>query len=269
MSMLKVMSMKRRRTRRNQSNGAPKWMVTYSDMVTLILVFFILLFSMSQIDLAKFEAISESFRNRNILDFFPSAVPLDNPTEHTSSLESGKNSNEFDTPTHLPDITDRDRVTENEDNLDILLRNIEDFLDAHHLNNVITANRTERGVVLVLQESILFDSGEAEIIDSGKPFLEKIGNLLLQLPNNVNVEGHTDSRPISNFRYPSNWELSGARASSVIRYLISENEFYQERFSAIGYGETRPLVPNTSVENWSKNRRVEIVILEDYLDDEA
>lgn len=263
--------MKRRRPRRNQSGGAPKWMVTYSDMVTLILVFFILLFSISQIDLAKFEAISESFRNRNILEFFPSAVPLDNPTEHTSTLESGKQTNEFDTPTQLPDKTDRDRETDNkqEDSLDMLLANVDSFLEEHDLNDVINADRTERGVVLVLQESILFDSGEAEIIESGKPFLEKIGSLLLEIPNNVKVEGHTDSRPISNFRYPSNWELSGARASSVIRYLISQNEFAHERFSAVGYAETRPLVPNTSAANWSKNRRVEIVILEESADDDT
>src|SRR5690625_858919 len=103
----RVISMKRRRVRRSQSSGAPKWMVTYSDMVTLILVFFILLFSMSQIDLAKFEAISESFRNRNILEFFPSSVPLDNPTEHTSTLERGNRTNVFDTPTQIPDDNDR------------------------------------------------------------------------------------------------------------------------------------------------------------------
>lgn len=260
--------MKRRRARRSQPSGAPKWMVTYSDMVTLILVFFILLFSMSQIDLAKFEAISESFRNRNILEFFPSAVPMDNPTEHTSNLESGKNTNEFDTPTQLPDFTDKDRETEQDDSLDVLLADVEKFLNENALHDVITANRTDRGVVLVLQESILFDSGEAEIIESGKPFLDKIGTMLSELPNNVKVEGHTDSRPISNFRYPSNWELSGSRASSVIRHLITENEFSHARFSAVGYAETRPLVPNTSATNWSKNRRVEIVILEEFLDDE-
>lgn len=81
--------MKRRREKK-QEPGAPKWMVTYSDMVTLILVFFILLFSMSQIDSVKFEAVSESFKNRMIFDFFPSAVPMDNPTESTSHQESGK-----------------------------------------------------------------------------------------------------------------------------------------------------------------------------------
>src|SRR5699024_11543763 len=117
-------------------------------------------------------------------------------------------------------------------------------------------------------ESILFHSGEAQILDSGKPFLHKIGTLLNEIPNAVKVEGHADSRPISSYRYPSNWELSGARASSVIRYLIAENDFDEERFSYVGYGDTKPVVPNNSSENLSKNRRVEIVILEDNRDEE-
>lgn len=246
-----------RRRKRKKDSGAPKWMVTYSDMVTLILVFFILLFSMSQVDLAKFEAISESFRNRMIFDFFPSPVPMEHPTESPSHSTDGSDSNDFELP-------ERNVTTEDEeDSLQNLMTDINQFLDEHALNDVITANRTERGVVLVLQESILFNSGEAEILDSGKPFLEKIGTLLVELPNHVKVEGHTDSRPISNYRYPSNWELSGARASSVIRYLIKENDFVDDRFSAVGYADTRPAVPNTNITNWSKNRRVEIVILED------
>src|SRR5690625_4216576 len=163
--------MKRREIRKRKDTGAPKWMVTYSDMVTLILVFFILLFSMSQVDLVKFEAISESFRNRMIFDFFPSPVPMENPTENTSHLKSGKDSNEFDTPTHLPNRTDKDDQEDEEDSLNILMEDIEYFLDENELNNVITANRTERGVVLVLQESVLFNSGEAKILPSGEPFL--------------------------------------------------------------------------------------------------
>lgn len=258
--------MNRRRSRRNDDSGAPKWMVTYSDMVTLILVFFILLFSMSQIDSVKFEAISESFRNRMIFDFFPSAIPMDNPTESTSHMESGKNTNEFKSPTDLPDRSNKDN---DEDSLDALLQNVDDFLDENDLNNVISANRTERGVVLVLQDSILFDPGEAEILDTGKPFLTKIGTLLSEISNHVKVEGHTDSRPMNSYRYPSNWELSGARASSVIRYLIDENHFDESRFSLAGYGETRPIKPNDNPENMQENRRVEIVILnEEYEGDE-
>lgn len=256
--------MKRRNAGNGKGSGAPKWMVTYSDMVTLILVFFILLFSMSQINMVKFDAISESFKNRMIFDFYPSPVPMDNPTENTSDQESGKNSNEFEDPTQLENINDRDDKADEEkdDSLDELMKNVNQYLDNNNLNNVISASRTERGVVLVLQENILFDSGEAEILNTGKPFMDKIGELLIKIPNPVKVEGHTDNRPISNIRFPSNWELSGARASSVIRYLISENNFDESRFSYAGYGDTRPMAPNTSKANWSKNRRVEMVILE-------
>jgi len=256
--------MKRRKTKRIRKSGAPKWMVTYSDMVTLILVFFILLFSMSQIDTIKFDAISESFRNRMILDFFPSAVPMNNPSESSSHNETGKNSNEFDATSDFPnrDELDQDEI-EKDDSLNMLIEDVEHFLDKHELNNVISANRTERGVVLVLQESILFDPGEADILDSGKPFLIKIGELLEAVPNHVKVEGHTDSTPMESYRYPSNWELSGARASSVIRFLVAEYDFNMARFSLAGFGETQPIEPNDSSENMRKNRRVEIVILDD------
>lgn len=255
----------RNRNKKDKQNGAPKWMVTYSDMITLILVFFILLFSMSQIDLVKFEAISESFRNRMVFDFSPSPVPMENPTENTSDLESGKESNEFSTPTQLPNVNDRDKEDtvedEKEDTLSNLIEDVEEFLDEEELHNVITANRTERGVVLVMQESILFDSGEAVILETGEPFLKKIGKLLSEIPNNVKVEGHTDSVPMSSYRYPSNWELSGARASSVIRYLLNEYSVDPARFSLAGFGETEPVKSNDSKGNRQKNRRVEIVIL--------
>lgn len=255
--------MKRRRIRNSNRSGAPKWMVTYSDLVTLILVFFVLLFSISQVDMVKFDAISESFRNRMIFDFYPSPVPMENPTEHTSDEESGQNSNEFENPTQLENVNDRDdQADEEQDSLDELMEQVNQYLHNHNLNDVIAASRTDRGVILVLQESVLFDTGEADILDSGKPFLDKIGQLLRNLPNHVKVEGHTDDRPISSYKYPSNWELSGARASSVIRYLIDENDFDVSRFSSVGYGETRPIEPNTSESNWSQNRRVEMVILE-------
>lgn len=249
--------MKRRNRRKvNKNLGAPRWMVTFSDMVTLILVFFILLFSMSQIDQVKFEAVSESFRNRMILDFFPSTVPNNHPSERMNNQQNGTDFHDF---LH-PSKKDKDKEV---DALASLMNDVEDFLGENALSSIVTAQRTERGVILVLQERVLFDSGEAEIVKAGEPFLNKIGELLENIPNHVKVEGHTDSRPISNYRYPSNWELSGARAGSVIRYLINEHDLDEKRFSVAGYGDTKPVAPNDSVVNWSKNRRVEIVILED------
>ncbi|BAC14180.1 flagellar motor aparatus [Oceanobacillus iheyensis HTE831] len=249
--------MKRRSIRHQSKKGAPKWMVTYSDMITLILVFFILLFSMSQIDQTKFDQVTESFQNRMILDFLPSAVPLENPTEST-----GENSEDGKIDEIEPIYLANEEEEKSTDELDELMMNVSQYLEENNLKDVITANRNERGVVLVLQEKILFESGEAEILEEAGPFLNHIGTLLSELDNQVNVEGHTDSRPISNYRYPSNWELSGARASSVVRYFIEAESLHMSRFSTVGYADTVPLEPNSNEANMSKNRRVEIIILD-------
>jgi chemotaxis protein MotB len=229
--------MKFTRKHRQAPKGAPRWMVTFSDLVTLVLVFFILLFSMSQIDLIKFQALADSMRDKQFLDFYPSIVPLEG---------QGK--------------SEQEENNDSSQSLDELLEEVQAYLDDNGLNNIIVANRTERGVVLVLQEQALFQSGEAEILNESNAFLDKVGALLGEMPNLVKVEGHTDNRPITTERYPSNWELSAARAGSVIRYLIENFSLDSTRFIAVGYGETRPIVPNNSEENWQKNRRVEIVI---------
>lgn len=259
--------MKPRERRKKGNKGAPRWMVTYSDMVTLILVFFILLFSMSQIDAAKFEAISESFRNRMIFDFSPSPVPMENPSENISTEDDGKTTEEFELPEkEKEDDSEKDTdsdIGQIEDSLSNLMEEVEGYLDEHDLNNVVSATRTKRGVELVLQDSILFNSGEAEILPSALPFLTKVGDLLSQVTNDIKVEGHTDDVPMSSFQYPSNWELSGARASSVVRFFVEENNLEEERFSITGFSDTKPLVPNDSASNRNKNRRVEIVIIDE------
>ncbi|MGD6833394.1 flagellar motor protein MotS [Sutcliffiella halmapala] len=238
-----------RKRKSSKAPGAPLWMVTFSDLFMLVLVFFILLFSMSQIDLVKFKAVAESFKETNILDYYPSAVPFDHPTDFTVETESTNNKEE-----------DQTNPQESEQNLEELLYEVQKFLNENDLEDVVLANRTERGIVLVLEEKVLYETAEARILPTAYPFLDKVGTLLTKIPNLVKVEGHTDNRPISTEKFPSNWELSAARASSVIRYLVAEHDLDSERFVAVGYGDTRPIVPNTSSENFQKNRRVEIVI---------
>jgi chemotaxis protein MotB len=218
---------------------------------------------MSQINLVKFEAVAESFRNRMIFDFNPSPIENTHPTEQSKIQENGEKNNEFEVPLEDPENIAEKQNAENElENLEELKHDVDQYLEENPLNDIISANQTERGVVLVLEEQLLFETSRAEILDSAKPFLTKVGTLLKNIPNFVKVEGHTDNRQISTYRYPSNWELSGARASSVIRYLLSNtDQLDPKRFTAVAYGETRPVVPNDSEENWSKNRRVEIVIL--------
>jgi len=253
----------RRRMRKKENSGAPKWMVTYSDMVTLVLVFFILLFSMSQIDLHKFESITQSFQSRAVLDFLPSTVPADD--EFPSNNGTGGSGVIADDEKEEPNLEDLMEYLEDwEKKAEVnnrLYTDVQDFLHTEELGDVISATQTDEGVILVLQDNILFDPGKAEILDSGRDFLNKVAHLINDITNIVRVEGHTDNRPMSSYRYPSNWELSGARAGSVVRYLIEEHGIDEERFLIAGYGETRPVAPNDTAENQSKNRRVEIVIL--------
>ncbi|RPF55329.1 flagellar motor protein MotS [Aquisalibacillus elongatus] len=251
---------------------APLWMVTYSDMVTLILVFFILLFSMSQIDAEKLKTVTESYQQRVIFDYYPAAIPLDqasnvenNEDESKNPLgeEDGNEDEEQDMNDILDQLEQDPTIDQEPDQLDRLLNEIENYLEREGLSEVITANRTDRGIVLVLQESLLFESGQAEILEGAMPFLDKVGTLLANIPNFVKVEGHTDSVPMSSYRYPSNWELSGSRASSVVRYLSEETGLDPIRFQIAGYADTRPIASNENEEDRQKNRRVEIIIMED------
>lgn len=244
---------------KSEKNGAPSWLVTYSDLITLILVFFILLFSMSQVDLHKFEALSKSLKSRSIIDFYPSSVPIEQSSDQIVEENDGNKDEKEDSTT-------QEGVGKG-DSLDQLLEEVNGYINETGLTNVVVATRTERGIVLVLPEQIIFETGDAEILDEAVPFLERVSSLLKRIPNVIKVEGHTDNRPIHNDKYPSNWELSTARASSVIRYFIDTQKIDPTRFIATGYSDTRPLVPNDGPENWKKNRRVEIVIMDPAYDD--
>ncbi|RSL34253.1 flagellar motor protein MotB [Salibacterium salarium] len=240
-----------KRRGKDPEKGSPRWMTTFSDIILLVLVFFVMLFSMSVIDAKKFEAIAESFSERQILEKLPSMVEIE-PGSQTSNEDSEASEMEEDEQEQEQSAEDAE--------LDRLLQEVEEYLDENELNDQISATRDDRGVVLVLQEQLLFETAEAQILSDAEPFLNKVGSLLQTLPNIVKVEGHTDNRPITTFRYPSNWELSTARASSVIRYLTDNHSLVPNRFLATGYGETRPVAPNDTEENLRENRRVVIVI---------
>lgn len=250
---------KRRRTQAPKKSQG--WMVTYTDLITLVLVFFILLFASSQVDSQRFKAIQESFRDRNIFEFFPSAIPFEHPTEQSIDLESSyKDKGQDKSKDETVDAGAKN--DQDGDQLDHLIAEVNKFIWENDLEEIIVATRVEQGVVLVLPEQILFNSAQADILDSAIPFLNKVSELLKGLPNVVRVEGHTDILPINNYRYPSNWELSTARASSVIRYFVENHGIAENRFVAMGYSDTKPVAPNDTSENRAKNRRVEIIIMD-------
>lgn len=138
---------------------------------------------------------------------------------------------------------------------------LEDYIQDRGLESSIHLEAQERGLVVRFADQVFFDLGQAELKPEALEILANISPMLRDLPNPIRVEGHTDNLPINTARYPSNWELSTARATSVIRHLVEEENFSPFRLSAAGYGEYRSVRDNDTPENRAVNRRVDIVIM--------
>ncbi|MFW5873466.1 MAG: flagellar motor protein MotB [Bacillota bacterium] len=239
--------MARKRPEEPESEGgSPAWMTTFGDMMTLLLTFFVLLYSMSSIDVAKFEQAMGSLQG------------------HLGVLSGGKaistqqNLDRGDIGQNFTPITSR-----------ILRRamtEVEAFVEEEGVGQDVSTEMTQRGLVIRFTGQLLFDVGEANIRSNGEEVLLKISQIIKEVPNDVLVEGHTDNLPINTSDYPSNWELSTARATRVIRYFIETENIDPDRLSASGYSEYQPLRPNDTSGNRAENRRVEIVLLNpDYM----
>lgn len=216
--------------------GAPLWMTTYGDMVTLLLTFFVMLFAFSEIDKAKYDQIAESLRGA--LKGMPSV--LERPAGEISVLEPA--------PIITPEFEG-------------LYESLNELLDDKEVAGATDIYMDERGLVVSFKEKLFFDIGSAEIKPAARDLLRRVGGVLARGENQIRVEGHTCDLPIRTERFPSNWELSVGRATNVTRFLIDEAGVPPKRLAATGYAEFRPMVPNTSEENRAKNRRVDIVLL--------
>ncbi|GAW92926.1 OmpA family protein [Calderihabitans maritimus] len=228
-----------------REQGAPAWMVTYSDLMTLLLVFFVLIYSFSVLDVQKFKAFIASFPGVGVLD--KGTAPLDWEQKFAEGNTPGVEEN-------LP------RPESRLDPLVGVYALIQQYLQEKGLEEDVLATYEDRGIALDIKERILFDSGKADLKPEAKEFLDGLAGLLSKLPNQISVEGHTDNRPINTVEFPSNWELSAARASRVVRYFTEKHNLDPRKFVVVGFGEYHPVAPNDTPENQAQNRRVVIVI---------
>ena len=216
--------------------SAPFWMLTFSDMVTLLLVFFILILSYSTVELQKFKGAMSSMKGA--LGVMPE---MDNPMKKSKS-----------------DVTEK--LTTKQQFLDRKAKDLENLIIENDLENDVFIEPTTSGIRVLLGDNILFDVAKAEIKPAAFPILSGIAQSLREELADVYVEGHSDNVPIHTYRYPTNWELSQARALSVVRYLHDQGNIPYSKLAAVGHGEHRPLAPNDTPANRAKNRRVEIYI---------
>lgn len=222
-----------RRRREDEPKQGATWLATYGDMVTLLLCFFVLLYSFSSLDMAKFRQVAISLQSalRGVL---------------VGGVALGPH-----------DVLEDEREQEQ---LDEAFSEIDRYLQESGLKGAVVVQYEERGLVIRFLDTVLFDLARADLKSEALGILDKISEVLHKVPNQVAVEGHTDNLPIHTSEFPSNWWLSTARANRVVEYFISRCGLSPARLSVVGYGEYRPLVPNTSETNRAQNRRVEILI---------
>ncbi len=232
--------------------GAPEWMATYADMMTLLLCFFVLLFAMSSIDAQKFEALVQSLSGAiGVLD-----------KGSTVNLQPLINNYPNDSP---HETLDEFKQAQEMEELEGLKRELENFLSENDLQESIVLEINERGLLLRFMDKVLFDSGRADLRGEAFEVLNKVSELLNENNRNIRIEGHTDNRPISTARFPSNWELSSQRACNVLKYL-NQKFVAAERLSASAYADTKPIDTNDTNLGRQNNRRVDIIILRSTLD---
>ena len=219
------------------------WLVTYADLVTLLLVFFVLLYSLSSIKQEKFVAAISSIKaqlnSNKPITGLSDLIKIEDSTKSKISIE---------------DITGL-RLRQQ-----IMLEDINRFISSNHQDKNISVHAFNNKLVLTITGKILFNSGSAHLNPEAAPVLNGIVKLVLKYPEyTVNIKGHTDDVPISTVQFPSNWELSAIRATTVLKYLIKKG-VRPRRLTATGYGDIMPIVPNTSEKNRAINRRVEFVL---------
>lgn len=245
-----------RRKKKIDDGGGDSWMTTYSDMVTLLLSFFVLLYSFSTIDLQRFQEVMSAIRFSFVgSSGFLSGTPEIGP-EKIESLDGSDSPEDEDGGLLDQELAFLEMLVKMEETYE----RVKVFLIEVGLESEIGLYLEERGIVLELPERVLFDSGSADIRRDFFPTLSLLAQLIKSLNNQIFIEGHTDNVPIHTFRFPSNWELSVARAVSVARYFIEESGLSPGRFVATGYGEFHPIVTNETLEGRAQNRRVTIVI---------
>ena len=229
---------RRSRSKESESSAAGKWEVVYSGFVLILLCFFIMLSSFSSMEEAKVMQFVKSFVTA--VTILPSGV----------KFESG-----------LAVVPDSAELVDSVSELAKIFETLDELAYEFNLENEINLAITHEGLVMRMSEHTLYGLGSADIAAEALPLLQKVGAVISKTAYLIRIEGHTDNIPIHTERYPSNWELSTARAVNVLRYFIKNHNVDPQRLAAEGFSEFHPLVANDTAENREKNRRVEIIFI--------
>jgi len=239
--------MARRKRYEEDNENHERWLISYADFITLLFAFFVVMYAISVVNIGKYtvlsEALGDAFGGRGAATTKNTQVELD--ALPLSNIIARRRA----------EAAKRDR-----ERLDLLAKKLDSVMAPLVRSGKVRVAQTTRGVTIEINASVLFQEGQAAMDENARETLQAVAGVLRDDPHALEVEGHTDDKPISNPQFPSNWELSAARASSVVR-LFAESGVPERRLAAVGRAANVPLAPNTDEAGRARNRRVAITIL--------
>jgi len=259
---------KKKKKHEEEQENHERWLVSYADFITLLFAFFVTMYSISRVDGKKLGSAVESLQRAlgsvitvQTYQREPGVLPSSNTLiPYNISPIEGK------PPTAEARAFER-LVKEIKEGVDEISKGGKGGIDSDkegkggRNSEQIKFILEKRGLVIRISEHVFFKSGDASILPEFTPILDVVAKSVKKIPNHIRIEGHTDSVPIKTAKFPSNWELSTARATTIVRYLLTHFEFPPARLSAAGYGEYYPVESNKTPEGRLQNRRVDFVIL--------
>jgi chemotaxis protein MotB len=232
----------RRKKREEEHENLERWLITYADLITLLLAFFIMMYVFSKQDVQKYDEVVGHLKT-----IFTGGPGISGQGKDAGALL-------FELPIKTAQGTHQEVQKELEEG-------IRSLVDNESIKKSISIFSDERGIVIRVLDKVFFDEGRADLKGRARGALGKIVPVLRTIDNQIRIEGYTDNVPINNTEFRSNWELSVRRATEVVSYFIEKYDFPPERMSAAGYAEYRPVAVNDTPENRSLNRRIEIIIV--------
>ncbi|MGM7636776.1 flagellar motor protein MotB [Bacillus sp. Hm123] len=242
---------KKRRKKQESDHIDESWLLPYSDLLTLLVALFIVLFAMSSVDAQKFQQVSQAFNDvfkggSGVMEY-----PNTKPPETADDSES-QSKNE-----QISGLGAKDQKELSE-----MQQKMSDYIEENNLQGKVQTTLNGEGLLLRIRDNVLFNSGVAEVGEGNRQAALEISRLLeMDIPRNIIISGHSDNIPIKNDRFESNWELSAMRAVNFMKVILENKKLDPRLFSAKGYGEYQPIASNETAEGRAKNRRVEILIL--------
>lgn len=231
----------RRKKREDEHENLERWLITYADLITLLLAFFIMMYVFSKQDVQKYDEVVGHLKT-----IFTGGAGISGQGRDAGPLL-------IELPVKIAQSTGEEVRKK-------LEAEMQSLVDNESMKKNISIFSDERGVIIRILEKAFFDAGKADLKEGAKVALGRIIPIVKNIDNQIRIEGHTDNVPINNREFRSNWELSARRATEVVSYFIEKHDFPPERVSAVGYAQYRPVALNDMPENRALNRRIEIIV---------